>query len=107
MTLYKDGGYFLTGSCVTGKDSTPTNIGLFSIRTKMREYDMQKYNVHVAYWMPFDGDIGLHDASWRKGQFGGTIYKKNGSHGCVNLPEDVAKTIYENVEKGTPVLVKR
>ena len=29
----------------------------------------------------------------------------NGSHGCINLPYNAAKTIYENVEKGFPVLV--
>ena len=47
--------------------------------------------------------IGLHDANWRK-TFGGTIYKTNGSHGCVNLPPAVAKTIYENISAGDPVL---
>ena len=53
--------------------------------------------------MPFNGGIGLHDANWRK-TFGGTIYKTNGSHGCVNLPPAVAKTIYENISAGDPVL---
>ena len=45
--------------------------------------------------MPFDGGIGLHDASWRS-EFGSDIYLYNGSHGCVNLPYDAAKIIYEN-----------
>lgn len=45
----------------------------------------------------------MHDGYWRT-SFGGTIYKKNGSHGCVNLPPAVAKTIFDNIEKGTPVL---
>ena len=38
------------------------------------------------------------DATWRN-SFGGTIYKTNGSHGCVNLPKNAAKTIYENISK--------
>ena len=42
-------------------------------------------------------------ASWRS-QFGGEIYKTNGSHGCVNLPLDAAKTLYENVSYGFPVV---
>lgn len=45
----------------------------------------------------------MHDASWRS-SFGGTIYKTNGSHGCINLPPAVAKTIYENISQGDPVL---
>ena len=46
----------------------------------------------------------MHDASWRS-TFGGTIYKRSGSHGCINLPYSAAKTIYENIEAGYPVLV--
>lgn len=46
----------------------------------------------------------MHDATWRR-SFGSNIYKTNGSHGCINLPLSAAKTIFENVEKGYPVLV--
>lgn len=35
------------------------------------------------------------------------IYLGNGSHGCVNLPNEAAETIYDNVEAGTKVLVHR
>ena len=45
----------------------------------------------------------MHDATWR-GTFGGTIYKTNGSHGCINLPHSVAKKIYENISSGIPVI---
>ena len=53
--------------------------------------------------MPFNGGIGLHDSNWRS-TFGGDIYKTNGSHGCINLPTDAAKLIYETVEIGYPVV---
>ena len=64
----------------------------------------EDYATPVKYWMPFAGDVGMHDASWRK-SFGGNIYKTNGSHGCINLPTSVAKTIYNTIEKGWRVLV--
>ena len=48
--------------------------------------------------MPFNGGIGLHDASWR-GSFGGTIYKNGGSHGCINLPYSKAQAIYNIITK--------
>ena len=54
--------------------------------------------------MPFNGGIGLHDANWRS-KFGGTIYQTNGSHGCINLPPDQAKIIYETIDKGYPILL--
>ena len=83
--------------------STPA--GAYSITYKQRNATLkgQGYATPVSYWMPFNGGIGLHDANWRK-TFGGTIYKTNGSHGCVNLPPAVAKTIYENISAGDPVL---
>ena len=53
--------------------------------------------------MPFNGNIGLHDASWR-GAFGGNVYKNDGTHGCVNLPSYLAKKIFDNIEEGTPII---
>ena len=33
------------------------------------------------------------------------IYETDGSHGCINLPKDIASKIYENVSIGTVVEV--
>ena len=63
----------------------------------------EDYETPVSYWMPFNGNIGLHDADWRA-SFGGTLYKNNGSHGCVNLPPKAAQLIYEQISAGDPVL---
>ena len=106
VELYKDKNIILTTLCVTGKDSTPTRIGYFPIKYKTYDTYLKGpgYNSHVYYWMPFDGGIGLHDAAWRS-EFGGDIHFNGGSHGCVNMPHDAAKTIYENVSTGTKVLV--
>ena len=54
--------------------------------------------------MPFYGDIGFHDASWRN-TFGGDIYKTNGSRGCINMPHAAAKKMYEHIERGVAVFV--
>ena len=62
------------------------------------------YSTPVNYWMPFNGNVGLHDATWRK-SFGGDIYLTSGSHGCVNLPFDKAREIYNIVDKTMPIIV--
>jgi lipoprotein-anchoring transpeptidase ErfK/SrfK len=62
------------------------------------------YEVKVSYWLPFYGNMGIHDATWRS-SFGGEIYKSRGTHGCVNAPFYLAKTIFENIEEGIPVIV--
>lgn len=48
--------------------------------------------------------IGLHDATWHT-SFGGTRYKKYGSHGCVNMPYKAAEYVYKNVPIGTPCVL--
>ena len=53
--------------------------------------------------MRFNGCIGLHDATWRN-SFGGSIYKNNGSHGCINLPYNVASKIYYCIKVGDPIV---
>lgn len=94
--------------CVTGsvRNGTTTRQGMFTIKYKQRNAVLRGvgYATPVNYWMPFDGGIGLHDATWR-GRFGGQIYKTNGSHGCVNLPLSAAKNIYEFAYTGMPVIV--
>lgn len=107
LWFYKDGKLITSGPIISGNVSknhtTPT--GVYSLKYKQRSTNLvgQDYNVPVDYWMPFNGGIGIHDASWRT-SFGGIIYKTNGSHGCVNTPHYLAKGIYENIKSGVPIV---
>lgn len=110
LNYYVDGELFLTTPVVTGKPSTPTHEGYFKINSKSRKVYLTgpTWRSYVEYWMPFDGGRGIHDASWRsKNEFNEETYLRNGSHGCVNLPVDIAPTIYENVSTETRVLVHK
>ena len=106
--MYVDGEIIVDSDIVTGNVSAGHNTrpGVFSLTYKTRNAVLRGpgYASPVSYWMPFDGGIGLHDATWRY-KFGGEIYKTNGSHGCVNMPLSTAKTIYENIESDTPIIV--
>ena len=106
--FYKNGSLLIDSGCVTGKvvsgDMTPEGIDGITYKDKDAVLRGTDYATPVTYWMPFNGNIGLHDATWRN-KFGGSIYVKSGSHGCVNLPYKTAKTIFENVEAGIPVIV--
>lgn len=108
LFLYKNGKLivesdFVSGNVAKGHTSPSGAFGL-TYKTTNAILRGADYATPVTYWMPFAGDVGMHDATWRK-TFGGSIYKTSGSHGCINLPFSAAKTIYENVEKGFPVLV--
>ena len=108
--LYKDGKKLLETDCVSGTEGTSrkTPGGVYAIFYKQSPAVLTgpDYASPVDYWMPFNGGVGLHDATWRS-SFGGEIYKTNGSHGCINLPWEAAKTIYETVEIGYPVVCYR
>ena len=106
LRVYVDNKLIIDTQVVTGKDSSPTYCGLFDVRTKEEDVYWPEFKVKVKYWMPFNRGEGMHDARWRK-KFGGDIFHKNGSHGCVNIPVDIMPIIFENVDVGTPVLVKK
>ncbi|MFV0466488.1 MAG: L,D-transpeptidase family protein [Lachnospiraceae bacterium] len=106
--FYKDGNLIVESDFVSGNTTKDygTPPGAYMITYKERDATLngEDYSTPVSYWMPFNLNIGLHDATWRT-TFGGTIYKTGGSHGCVNLPPAVAAKIYENIEQGDPVLL--
>ena len=115
--FYQDGNCVWDSKCVTGTATDPdraTPTGVFALKYKQRDRVLRgrinpqtgkpSYESPVAYWMPFNGNIGLHDANWRS-SFGGNIYLKSGSHGCINLPPKNAKTLYELITPGTVVVV--
>lgn len=108
LWLYENKNLILSTSIVTGSPLTPTREGMFKIKRKQTDRFLtgEDYQAYVNYWMPFDGGIGLHDASWRK-KFGSDIYLKDGSHGCVNMPKNITDDIFENVNVGTKVLVHK
>ena len=107
MWFYKEGKVIAEGGVVTGdpRKGYSTLKGTYMINYKQKDAVLRGpgYEAKVNYWMPFNGNIGIHDASWRS-SFGYNIYQNNGTHGCVNSPLSLAKKIYENIEAGTPVI---
>ena len=113
LWCYKDGKVIVETPIVTGNpsrgNSTPSG-GVWAIDAKkspatLGTIETMGYSSHVNFWMPFNGNVGLHDADGWRSKYGGEIYKTNGSHGCVNMPYSAAKTIYGTVEIGTAVVV--
>jgi hypothetical protein len=109
LWLFKNGCLILETDVVTGNKKTGhlTPKGNYSVRHKTKDRVLRgpDYAAFVRYWMPFYNGYGLHDADWRR-SFGGTIWERSGSHGCVNMPVRNAPIVYANVKVGTTVIVR-
>lgn len=107
LWFYKNGKLITQGSVITGNPNRghSTVLGTYMLNYKQKGATLTGpgYEAPVTYWMPFFGNIGIHDASWRY-SFGGDIYMRHGSHGCINAPIYLAKTIYDNIKEGTPII---
>lgn len=110
MWAYEDGltvieSYVSTGTAETIEVTTP--IGYWSILTKYDSQTMEGtisneyYRVEDVPWVMYFDNLGnaLHGAYWHN-NFGYPM-----SHGCVNLPLDVASFLYAWAPIGTLVTV--
>lgn len=108
LYYYVDGKIKVHSDIVTGSIAAghKTPEGTYFIYNKARNATLRgpDYVSFVNYWLGVHKGIGIHDASWRHGKFGGEIYKTNGSHGCINTQKQEISEIYEMVEIGTPVV---
>lgn len=108
MWYYENGELVVESDVVTGNinrnNGSPDGVFKIVYKDSPAVLKGEDYESDVTYFMPFAYNVGIHDASWRGGRFGGEIYKSSGSHGCINAPLEVAETIYKNIKVGTPVV---
>lgn len=115
LWFYK-GGELITDTNIVSGDptrgvATPTGVGKVWSREKDRSLvgivpeGSADYSSYVDFWMPVNwSGVGIHNSRWRT-SFGGGIYNGSGSYGCINLPYDPTKLIFDNVEINTPVVI--
>jgi lipoprotein-anchoring transpeptidase ErfK/SrfK len=110
MYLYDKGQLAKTYPISAGAPATPTPIGQFKIYQKLAIQDMRGFNangskyfqphVHwINYFLP--GGYAVHGNYWRPLSWFGAV---NSSHGCVSLPDDQAKEVYDWAPIGTTVI---
>lgn len=113
MWFYENGQLKVSTDVTTGTDTderrTPT--GLFYVMNLYRDYTMyySDGSSPCDYFIKVTSDgVGIHDASWRS-EYGGDIWKTNGSHGCINTPYDKVVPIFEAIssmdDQHIPVII--
>ncbi len=112
LYAYDGDTLFMEQEISTGNDDTPTPRGTFKIFHKTPSRYMQGpvpgitsdddvYDLPGVPWTMYFTKQGgaIHGAYWHD-EFG-----QQHSHGCVNLPPEKAKELYEWAELGTPVYI--
>jgi hypothetical protein len=98
--------------CVTGDADHPTDRGTFRVIRKHHPHTSSKYHVRMDYAMFFTTDgKAIHQYHGMMPLSVVRTLKSNvsdylGSHGCVRLVEDDARSLYEWTPIGTQVKVK-
>lgn len=117
MWVFKGGELLVQTPVVTGSqaDGWDTPVGTYSVIDKETDKVLNgssvgfDYEVPVNYWMRLtNSGIGIHDIDWlNSGNAWDSrqVYELQGSHGCINVPNDVMATVYNNIPVGTPVYV--
>lgn len=111
MWMYVDGKLYVETDVVTGNDDGVHNTprGTYKIWQRMSPTTLvgPGYATPVTYWLAFTySGCGIHDSDWRgSSEYGGTTYRYDGSHGCVNTPHSKVRKIYNKARIGTYVVV--
>jgi lipoprotein-anchoring transpeptidase ErfK/SrfK len=105
--FYQDGKLWRSYLVSTGAVGHATPTGYFRVFAKVPMQDMgcfpgAEYCTRNVPWVTyFAPDVGFHGTYWHR-NFGHVM-----SHGCVNMPIDVAKYIYDWAPYGMEVTVRR
>lgn len=123
LVAYDGNSVFVTSLVTTGNSALPTPAGTYYIQVKFHPFTFHSpwpksspyyYPPSKVEWaMLFQsGGYFIHDAPWRSvfgpgsnTQVGTPGQNYTGSHGCVNVPPDVAQRLFAWASVGTVVRV--
>lgn len=105
--LYENGNVVRSWAISSGRDVTPSHQGRFKVYAHVRMQDMISRNAdgslsrtpNVPWVTYYNGDEAFHGTYWHN-NFGTQM-----SHGCINMPIDVARFVYEWAPVGLEVWV--
>jgi lipoprotein-anchoring transpeptidase ErfK/SrfK len=94
-------------SCSTGIKGSDTPSGIFTVKEKGDWFYSDEYKEGAKYWVQFDGNYLFHSLPYNssKSQITDFTLGKAASHGCVRLKLEDAKWIYDNVSRGSKVII--
>ncbi len=98
-TLHVEGGTKIQTEISTGRAGYATPEGRYVVTQKYREWTSTVYKVSMPFFMRLNcSNIGLHS---------GYVTGSPASHGCIRLPDAVARKFFDIITVGDEVIIER
>ncbi len=109
LRLFENGREVFSSPVATGIPGAETPAGDYVVQYRMPRArfqgvypDGRRYDVPDVPWvLAFLDDYTIHAAPWR------STFGQVGSNGCVTLPLEAAKFVYDWAQDGTPIHIHR
>lgn len=98
-----------THTVSTGKASTPTRKGEYTVGNKSLRAWSKAYGLWMPFWIGIKGTrMGIHELpEWPNGYKEGAAHIGTPvSHGCIRLGVEAAKIVYDWSDVGTKIIIK-
>lgn len=96
--------------CSSGKEGDETPVGTFTVSDRGKSFFNAKVEEGAYYWTRFYGTYLFHsvpfDKDYKMEQEEADKLGEPASHGCIRLPVEDAKWIYDNIPEGTKVVIQ-
>jgi lipoprotein-anchoring transpeptidase ErfK/SrfK len=97
ISVFRGADEIGTAVILYGAPAKPTPAGRYPVLAKLRDHRSSTYDAAMPYTLRLTGDgVSIHAASVREGR---------ATHGCIGVPEDFAKKLFDEVKVGDPVLI--
>ncbi|MGK6321928.1 L,D-transpeptidase family protein [Sphingomonas sp. DT-51] len=97
MSVFRAGHEIGTAVILYGTDHKPTPTGTFPILARARRHVSTLYDAEMPYMLRLTNDgVAIHASAVRRGF---------ATHGCVGIPEDFARHVYEASARGDLVTI--
>ncbi|WP_143317792.1 L,D-transpeptidase [Clostridium sp. HBUAS56017] len=94
--------------CSTGINGEETPKGTYTIKEKGKWFFSNSYKQGGKYWVQFNGDYLFHSLPYNedKSKIVDFTLGKPASHGCVRLGESDSKWLFDNIPRGSKVIIQ-
>lgn len=111
MTVYKGSKVIRQMLASGGRQDTPTPLGYFYAQDRGYSFFSPRFGEGATYWIRLVDQILVHsvprDSQWRIKEEEHEKLGLPASHGCIRLAEKDAKWFYENIPRGTMVIIHK